>query len=81
MYLTRERMFRTKERNVVPFISQRKCLSCECCAEACSRGVIRMYYDERHSYASVEFPQKCTGCGRCVRACRISAIELIKKSE
>ncbi|MDR0824027.1 MAG: 4Fe-4S binding protein [Prevotella sp.] len=58
-------------------IFERKCIGCEKCVERCRRKVLGMVYKDDHSYATVEYPDRCTGCGACSKKCPTDAIELI----
>ncbi|MDU1892469.1 MAG: 4Fe-4S dicluster-binding protein [Dysgonomonas sp.] len=71
-------MFRKEKRKIISLqIFERKCIGCERCVDRCERNVLGMIYGEKYSYATVEFPERCTGCALCSFICPLEAIELI----
>lgn len=71
-------MFNRRSREVISLqIFERKCTGCENCVEKCRRKVIGMTYKDGHSYATVEYPERCAGCRKCEFVCPSDAIELI----
>jgi ferredoxin len=70
--------FKMKKPKVITLqIFESKCIGCERCVEQCRRKVLGMAYKDDRSYATVEYPDRCTGCGNCSWKCPTDAIELI----
>ena len=71
-------MFKRKKREIVSLqILTKKCIRCERCVSRCCRKVLGMMYKDGKAYTSIEYKDRCVGCGGCVRTCPSDAIELI----
>lgn len=71
-------MFKKGKREVLSLqIFERKCIGCEKCVDRCRNNVLGMMYNDKYSHATVEFRERCTGCGICSFICPLGAIELI----
>lgn len=73
-------MFKFKRRQVEVIslqIFERKCIGCERCVDRCHHKVLGMVYKDNRSYATVEYRDRCKGCGGCTWECPADAIELI----
>jgi NAD-dependent dihydropyrimidine dehydrogenase PreA subunit len=73
-------MFKWKKKEIVSLqIDKQKCNGCESCVFRCRRKVLDMVYTNDRAYATVKYPNDCTGCRKCVSVCCSGAIELITK--
>jgi len=71
-------MFRIRKKEVVSLqIFEKKCIACERCIERCRHKVLGMVYKDNSSYATIEYRNRCVGCGKCEYICPMDAIELI----
>ncbi|MDR2948845.1 MAG: 4Fe-4S binding protein [Prevotella sp.] len=52
-------------------------MGCERCVDRCHHKVLGMVYKDNRSYATVEYRDRCKGCGGCTWECPTDAIELI----
>lgn len=71
-------LFQKKKRDIISLqIFERRCIGCESCVDRCRREVLSMECKDDRYFAKVEFPDKCTGCGKCLRNCPTRAIEFV----
>jgi ferredoxin len=50
------------------------CEACWCCMAACPEAVLGKVQFFRHKHAVIEAGERCTGCGKCVAACKSGAL-------
>lgn len=56
-------------------IKQETCTSCKTCVPKCTFGAISRYPRIDGPDSVVIDPQKCVGCGECIKACPWNSIE------
>ncbi len=55
-------------------LERSRCEACWSCVEACPNGVLRKVRIGPHRHAHVSAPERCVGCGRCLKACESLAL-------
>lgn len=53
------------------------CIGCEHCVHRCRHEVFGMKYKDDRGTAVAYHPERCVGCGKCVKTCPSVAIELV----
>jgi ferredoxin len=61
------------------WVNSKTCNACWKCIEICKHGVLGKVDFFFHKHAQIEYPDKCTGCLKCVRECSTLAITHIPK--
>lgn len=57
-----------------PTIVENMCRGCKCCQKECANG--GLVFDEVKKKMAVD-SSKCVGCGRCIAACNVDAIQFV----
>jgi NAD-dependent dihydropyrimidine dehydrogenase PreA subunit len=66
-------------KNKVIQITDDKCARCRSCILKCHHHVLDMENGEKGMHLIVKYPNECTGCGKCVSACNLSALKLVDR--
>ena len=67
---------RRHSRTSSPFVALDRslCEACWCCAAVCPEAVLGKVEFLKHRHVVVDFGERCTGCGRCLKACKSGAL-------
>lgn len=68
-----------KGRNRLVHVIDKNCARCRSCLKKCNHHVLDIINDENGMHIEVTYPDKCTGCGDCINACRFNALEFVQR--
>ncbi|MBE0516659.1 MAG: 4Fe-4S binding protein [Methanophagales archaeon] len=68
----------------VPMVSvcvdRGSCIACKVCDKVCESGAVSSVKDEEKLIVKMEIdPEKCTGCGLCVKECSMQILRLVRR--
>jgi NADH dehydrogenase/NADH:ubiquinone oxidoreductase 75 kD subunit (chain G) len=63
-------------RTCTPFVALDRslCKACWCCLAVCPESVLGKVELGSHKHAVVDWGERCTGCGSCLKACKSGAL-------
>jgi len=66
-------------RNRIVQVLEKNCSRCRSCLKKCNHKVLGLVKDEKGTRIEVINPDKCTGCGDCISACRFNALQFVQR--
>ncbi|MDR1808838.1 MAG: 4Fe-4S binding protein [Prevotella sp.] len=72
-------MFWKKKKRLVANITGYKCKNCGNCVKRCRRNALTCTEIQDKTCTFVNYPERCTGCGKCAAVCPSRAIEMIER--
>jgi NAD-dependent dihydropyrimidine dehydrogenase PreA subunit len=69
-----------KNREKIVYVIDENCARCRVCINKCHHHVLDMVRDQDGLHLVVKDPDRCSGCGDCVKACKFKALELVQRA-